>query len=218
MTNVEALGHLACCCQCSGKHEERLTGNKTRRAQEYPPDLVTAVTVVLCHEKVLGGDCGLPLPPRLRWLGQALAQDKVTRANRVEPALVGTYEYPEPLQVVEMGRGYHCAVPVCIGGVKFRATLDTGAARNLIRTEFAEQLRANSKTKGSVVSRGKADRQISCIGICKDMGTATLDHVSTVSCRFESVVDGMGPPRSVDVSPGFAELKGASDPLLIGFP
>ena len=50
------------------------------------------------------------------------------------------------------------------------------------------------------------------------METSVLDHVSTVSCQFESVADGTGPAKTCEVALEFAELQGASDPVLIGFP
>ena len=37
-------------------------------------------------------------------------------------------------------------------------------------------------------------------------------------CELESVTDGAGPAKKCEVSLDFAELKGASDPVLIGFP
>ena len=175
------MAHLACTCSCGGKHEERLTGCKTRQAAAYPAELVDAVTCVLAWSglggeavpgkcpawlsKLLAKDSSRGRPkvnfaarrsdegkPAASGVGLGACQSAVPSPLRSEAVRVGTYTYPEPLQVVEMGRGYYCVVPVTVGQVRFRATLDTGAARNLIRAEFAEQLRKSAKTRDAVVS------------------------------------------------------------------
>lgn len=136
---------------------------------------------------------------------------------RSEPGR-SAYLPPEPLGVVAMGRGFHCVVRVKVGSVSFRVTIDTGSARNLIRSSFAEKLRVNAKTRDAVVGRGRADKVINCTGICADMESSVLEFVSTVQCMFESVADGRGLPATSTVEVPFAELDNASDCLLIGFP
>ena len=54
-----------------------------------------------------------------------------------------------PPEALVVKTGFNCVIVVRIGGVPFRVVLDTGAARSLIRTSFAEQLRKNKKTKGA---------------------------------------------------------------------
>jgi hypothetical protein len=117
-----------------------------------------------------------------------------------------------------MGRGFHCVVKCFVGTMSFRVTLDTGSARNLVRAGFTEKLRSSAKTREAVLGRGRADRPVVCTGICNDMNSATLDYVINVRCRFESVPDGRGKPAACEVEVGFAELEGASDCLLVGFP
>jgi len=82
------------------------------------------------------------------------------RRAKSEPVRAGHYEYPEPMPVVAMGRGWNCVVPVHIGGVRFRVTCDTGAARNLARVNFVDQLRKITRTKSFVGVRARGDRTI----------------------------------------------------------
>ena len=100
----------------------------------------------------------------------------------------------------------------------FRLTVDAGAARSLIRTGFAEQLRKNPKTQEAVVMRGRADRDITCVGMCEGMESNVISHVSRLACSFEEVPDGSGPTKGVTVEIEFGELDGASDVLFLGFP
>ena len=83
-----------------------------------------------------------------------------------------------------MGHGYHCVVPVTIGKHQFRLTVDTGAARSLVKTRFAEQLRKSPKTKDVVVCRAKADRPVSCSGSCEGMESPVLEHVTRLALTF----------------------------------
>ena len=120
--------------------------------------------------------------------------------------------------MIGMGRGFHCVVPVRIGPIWFRLTVDTGAARSLVRTSFAEQLRKSPKTQKAVVPRGKADREITCVGMCEGMESNVISHVPRLACTFEEVPDGSGLPRAVTLEVDFGELDAASDVLLLGFP
>jgi len=124
----------------------------------------------------------------------------------------------EPMPTIVMGRGFHCVVPVTIGSQQFRMTVDTGAARSLIKTRFATDLRRSVKTRDSLVLRAKADRPVSCIGICQGMESPVLEHVTRINLSFDEVSDGRGKPRRVSTEVDFAELEGASDMLLLGFP
>ena len=117
-----------------------------------------------------------------------------------------------------MGRGYRCVVPVKVGKAAFRVTLDTGAARSLIRADFAAQLRKSQQTAEAVLQRAQADEAISCVGICSDMESGVLEFVQSLRLRFEGVRDGRGSAPAAEIEVPFAELKGASDALLIGFP
>ena len=52
-----------------------------------------------------------------------------------------------PPTEVRVKTGFNCVIVIEIAGMKFRVVLDTGAARDVIRTSFAEQLRKNARTK-----------------------------------------------------------------------
>ena len=88
--------------------------------------------------------------------GRVRARSVPVEATR----LGGSYEYEEPMPVVPTGRGFHCVVPVWIGGLRFRITLDTGCARSFIRKSFYEQLSKNTKTRASVVGKFRGDVQL----------------------------------------------------------
>ena len=51
--------------------------------------------------------------------------------------------------VVALGRGWNLTVLIRIGDQKFAAVLDTGAARNIIRTNFVKELMNHQGTKDS---------------------------------------------------------------------
>ena len=104
---------------------------------------------------------GLPVPsgaPASKGLERAavVGGEKVrsatpkSRASSVAP-LAEKKDHIEgmPPLVIPIQRGFNCIAIVVIGGVKFRVVFDTGAARSLIRTSFARQLRQNRRTKGS---------------------------------------------------------------------
>ena len=110
-------------------------------------------------------------------------------------------------------------VPVHIGGVRFRITCDTGAARNLVRQSFVEQLRRNPKTKDALIRRGRGDRVINCTGICKGMSTASIEYCSEIELLWKSVSsDGSKPPPDFSRRVMFSELPEGSDALLLGYP
>ena len=133
--------------------------------------------------------------------------------------LGGSYEYEEPLPVVPTGRGFHCVVPVWIGGLRFRITLDTGCARSFIRKSFFEQLSKNSKTRSSIVGRFRGDEGLSCVGIKKDMVADTSVVFRDVMLEFRDTPDdGRKPGLPFTTRTRFVELEDAADCLLIGYP
>ena len=80
LTNVRGMAHLACTCSCGKKHEERLTGCKTRQAAAYPAELVDAVTCVLAWSG-LGGEAVPGKCPA--WLSKLLAKDSIQGRPKV---------------------------------------------------------------------------------------------------------------------------------------
>ena len=113
------------------------------------------------------------------------------------------------MPIIAMGRGFHCVIPVAVGSQQFRMTVDTGAARSLIKTRFAADVRRSVKTKDSVVLRAKADRPVSCIGICQGMESPVLEHLTRLNLSFDEIPDGTGKPKRISTEVDFAELEGA---------
>jgi hypothetical protein len=142
------------------------------------------------------------------------------RSVPVEAArLGGSYAYEEPLPVVPTGRGFHCVVPVWIGGLRFRITLDTGCARSFIRKSFYEQLSKNTKTRASVVGKFRGDEDLSCVGIKKGMVADTSVVFRDLMLEFRDTPDdGRKPGLPLTTRLRFVELEDAADCLLIGFP
>ncbi len=106
-----------------------------------------------------------------------------------------------------------------IGQMRFRVTLDIGGARSLMRKSFADQLQRNKKTREAVVERYRGEQSVQCEDVVSGMMTAPVEVTTTFKVGFEK-----GPVRSATVSAEvvclvpFAELEGASDPILIGLP
>jgi hypothetical protein len=116
---------------------------------------------------------------------------------------------------------HHCVVQVGIGKKTFRCALDTGAARSLIRTSFADKLRQSVHTKSALVSRIRAKNGILCEGVVSGMTTEPISVFDTFRLAFQSTdpaerTKGRSGQGSVDIA--FGELSSAADALLIGFP
>ena len=161
------------------------------------------------------------------WLGEAddevrMAGDhgfspvRVMRESGVEPVRVEHHE--EPLPIGSMGRGFNCVVMVTVGTQRFRMTVDTGAARSLIRAKFADQLRRSAKTREAVVRRFKGDRAILCEGVVKGMETKPVQVVDVLRLGLRSDDGARRTGELVEVEAEFGELEDAADALLLGFP
>jgi hypothetical protein len=136
-----------------------------------------------------------------------------------EPHRVAHYEYKEPLSTYSVGRGYHAVVMCRVGSVTFRVTLDTGCARNFVRSSFMRQLESSKKTCQSVKGRKKGDVELNCVGITASMKTPPVTHWSWVELSLHDVPeDGSKPGSPARVEVGFGELDSAADCLLIGLP
>ena len=132
---------------------------------------------------------------------------------------VSTFQHPEPLLTIPVGQGYHCVVSVYINEKRFRITLDTGCARNFIRSSFRDQLAKNSATSGAVLRRSQGDRPILCTGISKGMETAPVTKHTTIRMSFLDVPDsGIKTKGKTPVDAVFGELDDSCDALLVGFP
>ena len=63
------------------------------------------------------------------------------------------------------------------------------------------------------------DEDIACTGLTNDMQTGVIEKVSPVLLQFRDMPDdGSKPRQPASVKVDFAELDGAADCLLIGFP
>ena len=134
-------------------------------------------------------------------------------------ANVGHYEYAEPLREVNYQSGFNCVVPIRIGKTVFRMCVDTGGGRSMIRTSFRNQLAKHAGTSKFIKERCKISNDVRCGGICSDMESTVMQHVTRLGLTFDPVnSDGTAPPDPVSLELEFGELDNASDPLLLGFP
>ena len=97
-------------------------------------------------------------------------------------------------------------------------TLDSGASRNIARTEFVEKLREAKKTKESVEPKQELPQVIQCTGIQGGMNATPMEFASAIAVTMKSPRDGTPSRKQVTESVVFGELERAADPLLIGFP
>jgi hypothetical protein len=139
------------------------------------------------------------------------------RAQKELEAAGFTVEGP----VMKMGRGWNAVVVVGIGSKKFRCIIDTGAARNLIRTSFAIDLALDPLCQKCAHGFFQGDRMIWIEGVHKEQtgGDATLVNVvCPVTLQFlTGGADGAkktGPPIKVE----FGCLASCADAMIIGMP
>ena len=133
--------------------------------------------------------------------------------------LAGNYQYAEPLRVEPTGKGYHCVVPVWINGLRFRITIDSGCARSFIQKSFAEQLEATARTRSAVQDGTRGDKDLSCLGIRKDMVTNFAVFFQKIDLEFRDVPDdGRNPGKPMFITQRFVGMEDAADCLVIGFP
>ena len=157
--------------------------------------------------------------------GRSLNDERVRQSRaQSEPrkkvkANVGHYEYAEPLREVNYQSGFNCVIPIRVGKTIFRMCVDTGGGRSMIRTSFRDQLAKHGGTAKFVKERYKISNDVRCGGICSDMESTVMQHVTKLSFSLDPVnPDGKAPPDPVSLELEFGELDNASDPLLLGFP
>ena len=100
---------------------ESLTEYLARQPESWDRDSVSP-SVEVVRKKRRKDEAARVASERSSHRGRHRSQSVPAEAAR----LGGSYEYEEPLPVVPTGRGFHCVVPVWIGGLRFRITLDTG--------------------------------------------------------------------------------------------
>ena len=123
--------------------------------------------------------------------------------------------------VVALGRGWNLTVLIRIGDQKFAAVLDTGAARNIIRTNFVKELMNHQGTKDSVVGRFRGDRTIYIAGVHSNAPLTSEMSISTV-CKLRMQFLQAGErgerPRGPELVVECGEMASSSDALIIGMP
>ena len=140
--------------------------------------------------------------PQTRSLAVAPPIDR----SQVEAAL--------PPVTLAVQTGFNCVVLVTIGGVKFRVVFDSGAARSLIRTSFAEQLRRNARTKTATYGPRPLSRPVILEGVVKGGPPCTLSHATQVTLDLKDSVTG----HAASLEACFGEMAECADPLILGFP
>ena len=89
----------------------------------------------------------------------------------------------------------------------------------MVRAELVKQLQRSEKTRQGVVERFAVENPITCSGVCKGMVSQEINRVAQITGWLDPVTeDGSKPPAPVALTLEFAELAGAADALLMGFP
>ena len=106
------------------------------------------------------------------------------RAKDVAPPIDRSTIVPEmPPETLYVKTGFNCVVILKIAGVPFRVILDSGAARSIIRTRFAEQLRKNKKTRAAAYGPRPLDRPVTLEG-CQRVELQAHERHSSLSGRY----------------------------------
>ena len=89
----------------------------------------------------------------------------------------------------------------------------------MVRAELVKQLQRSEKTREGVVERFSVENPITCTGVCKGMVSQEINRVAQIKGWLDPVTeDGSRPPAPMALTLDFAELSGAADALLMGFP
>jgi len=103
-------------------------------------------------------DAYIPMPRQDQYRSVRLVPVDIPVGEPVR--VVGQY-WADPRPERVLNPGHHCVVRMSVGQRSFRITLDTGAARNLARTSFVQQLRKYPSTR-EAVGESEPIRPISC--------------------------------------------------------
>ena len=135
----------------------------------------------------------------------------MSKAGKVAPAADRATLIPgAPPEVVQSGTGFNCVAVGEIGEQRFRIVLDSGAARNVIRTGFAEQLRASPKTQHATYGPRPMSDVINFVGVIEGMKTSDVTHATQLTMTFTDVESG----KKASTELCFGELAEASDATL----
>ena len=112
------------------------------------------------------------------------AQNPAVPVTRVAQAIPpDTILHRAPTQVFETARGTNCVIVVSINGIRFRVTLDTGAARDVIRKSFAKRLREDKRTKHLIYGPRSMSQSVTFVGVIKGMTSSEVNEVTQVKFR-----------------------------------
>ena len=153
----------------------------------------------------------------------------------MEKVLIAWNKEPLP-QVEDKGLGVNCVVPVRVGPMVFKLTVDTGAARSIIRKSVAESLMKAKTTKEYVGPLGRLPYAVVFQGLTAAMesepastqvpvllGLTAMDgetqrvQATGHDKRSSSTKETTREPKKVELTTEFLVVDGASDPFLIGF-
>ena len=109
---------------------------------------------------------------------------------------------------------FNCVVMVKIGGIKFRVVCETGAARSLVRTSFAQQPRNHRNTRVAAYGPRPLSRPVVLEGIIKGRPSATLTQATQLTLELSDSLTG----HKGIMEACFAEMADCADPIIVGFP
>ena len=96
--------------------------------------------------------------------GRQGSPSRPTKAASVAPTIDRSLVIPDmPPEPLVLRAGFNCVVVVYIGGMPFRVTVDSGAARDVIRKSFAQQLRKDKRTREHTWGPRRMSRPVSFV-------------------------------------------------------
>ena len=95
-----------------------------------------------------------------------------------------------PLPPVPVQSGFNCVVVAKINGKRFRVVLESGAARSLIRTNFAQQLRKNKNTKIAAYGLRPLSQPVVLEGVIKGHPSATIRNATQLRLEMTDTQEG----------------------------
>ena len=107
-------------------------------------------------------------------------------------------------------------VAIKVGSVLLKATLDTGASRNLLRSTVGSQLRRHEGALSAMGRRTKVSNPRTCEGIMAGSETKAIMSLQEVGLTFMALKGSNG--KDVTTTVEFSEMDDISEPIIIGHP
>ena len=126
-----------------------------------------------------------------------------------------------------------CVIELTFAEKRCRILVDTGAARSMIRSRVAQQLRENENTRAAFLRREELNKPLNCEGAEKGRVIGCITHRSwfrvkfdinepEVSCEKAFYQDLQKcrdkKPKFIELEVPFHELESLNDPIIIGLP